>query len=240
MRKLVGLQFKFAYKKSVENKVVDALSRIELHFNAISVVIPIWVQEVINSYQNDPVAAALLQELDVVQNNADGYSLTDGVIRYKNKIWVEQNYALQIKLIASFHGSTLGGHSGIQATYHRIKKMFHCKGMKQDVHSFIQQCATCQHVKHELCKYPGLLQQLPTTQHSWTDISMDFIEGLPTSNGFSVILVVVDRFRKYSHFFPVKHPYTTVSIAQIFLDNVVKHHGIPKSILCDRDKIFNY
>jgi hypothetical protein len=67
---------------------------------------------------------------------------------------------------------------------------------------------------------------------------MDFIEGLPMSHGFSAILVIVDRFTKYGHFFPLKHPYSAVVVAQIFLDNIVKLHGIPKSIVCDRDMIF--
>jgi hypothetical protein len=110
--------------------------------------------------------------------------------------------------------------------------------MKQDVHEFVQQCATCQQAKHELCKYPELLQPLPTPQHSRIDVSMNFIEGLLSSNGYIVILVVVDRFTKYSHFLPIKHPYTATSITQVFLDNVVKLHVIPKSIICDRDKVF--
>jgi hypothetical protein len=63
-------------------------------------------------------------------------------------------------------------------------------------------------------------------------------EGLPSSHGYSVILVVVDRFTKYGHFFPIKHPYTAASIAQVFLHNVVKLHGIPHIIVCDRDKVF--
>jgi hypothetical protein len=67
---------------------------------------------------------------------------------------------------------------------------------------------------------------------------MDFIDDLPKSNGFSVILVIMDRFTKYGHFFPVKHPYSAASIAQLFLDNIVKLHGVPKSIVLDRDKVF--
>jgi hypothetical protein len=78
--------------------------------------------------------------------------------------------------------------------------MFIWKGIKQIVESFVKQCGVSQKVKHELCKYLGLLQPLPIPQHSWSDISMDFIEGLSISNGYSVILVVVDRFTKYSHF----------------------------------------
>jgi transposase InsO family protein len=67
---------------------------------------------------------------------------------------------------------------------------------------------------------------------------MDFIDGLPLSRGYLVILVVIDRFSKYVHFFPLKHPYTASSVATTFLNNIVKLHGLPKTIVSDRDKVF--
>jgi len=70
------------------------------------------------------------------------------------------------------------------------------------------------------------------------DLSMDFIEGLPKSNGYDVILVVVDRLTKYAHFVAIKHPYTTADIAQVFMDRIVKLHGLPQSIVSDRDTVF--
>jgi hypothetical protein len=96
-----------------------------------------WIQEVINSYQSDSAATTLLQELAVVSPNPHRYSLTDGLTRFKNKIWVGNNSALHTNLIAAFHTFVLGGHSGIKATYQRVKKMFSWGGLKQDVNHML-------------------------------------------------------------------------------------------------------
>lgn len=67
---------------------------------------------------------------------------------------------------------------------------------------------------------------------------MDFIGGLPKVQGVDVVMVVVDRLSKYAHFFPISHPYTTKSVAEVFLQDVVRLHGFPSSIVSDRDKVF--
>ena len=67
---------------------------------------------------------------------------------------------------------------------------------------------------------------------------MDFIEGFPKVGGKTVILTVVDRFSKYNHFIPLGHPYTANSIARAFFDDIVCFHGIPCSIVSDRDPVF--
>jgi len=77
-----------------------------------------------------------------------GYSLDNGIIRYKNKLWIAQNSALQTKIIAAFHSSAIGGHSGTKATYQRLKTHFAWKGMKMDVEDFVKQCSGCQQAKH--------------------------------------------------------------------------------------------
>jgi hypothetical protein len=176
--------------------------------------------------------------LAIASPDSQGYSLAKGLIWLHGKVWIGQNSALQTKIIAACHSSALGGHSGVAATFYRLKKHFAWKGMKQDVDSFVKQCIICQQAKHLNTHPMGLLQPLLIPAGVWQDLSMDFIEGLPKSEGFSVILVVVDRLSKYAHFIPVKHPYTANSIAQLFMDNVVRLHGLPATIVSDRDTIF--
>lgn len=84
----------------------------------------------------------------------------------------------------------------------------------------------------------GLLQPLPIPTQIWEDISMDFIDGLPKSDGKDSILVVVDRLTKMGHFVPLAHPYSATTVAQLFLATVYKLHGLPKTIVTNRDKLF--
>jgi hypothetical protein len=72
----------------------------------------------------------------------------------------------------------------------------------------------------------------------WADIGLDFVEALPRVNGKTIILSVVDRFSKYCHFIPFAHPYTTTSVAQVFFTDIVRLHGVPQSIVSDRDLVF--
>jgi hypothetical protein len=83
-----------------------------------------------------------------------------------------------------------------------------------------------------------LLEPLPVPDKPWTMVSMDFIEGLPLSNKHDVILVVIDKLTKYAHFMALSHPFTALQVAQIYMSDVYKLHGLPESIISDRDRIF--
>ena len=84
---------------------------------------------------------------------------------------------------------------------------------KKVVRQFIRECVVCQTCKYDNSAFPGLLQPLPIPDKIWTNISLDFIEGLPKSRGKDVILVVVDRLSKYAHFIALSHPFTALTIA---------------------------
>jgi hypothetical protein len=103
--------------------------------------------------------------------------------------------------------------------------------MKQDVCTFVDECDVCQHNKGEIVKAPGTLQPFLIPPAIWRDISMDFIVGLPKSSNKSFIMVVVDHLSKYAHFYALQHPFTTSIVAQIFMDNIFKLHGMPHSIV---------
>ena len=110
--------------------------------------------------------------------------------------------------------------------------------MKKDIVTFVAECDVCQRHKGEAVNTPGTLQPLAIPASIWTKVSMDFITGLPKSGNKSVIMVVVDRLSKYAHLCALPHPFTPTLVAQSFMDQVFKLHGMPTSIVSDRDPIF--
>lgn len=242
MTKLLGLQYKFLYKKGLENKAADALSRYPhphpMQLCAITTAVPLWLEEVQQGYKLDPRTERLVTQVLLAPDNYPHYTVKDGILRYKGRIWLGDNVSLQQKVLTALHSSAIGGHSGIQVTYSRVKRLFAWHGLKRTVQVFIEDCAVCKQAKAERVRYPGLLQPLPVPDHSWQTVSLDFIEGLPKSSGSDCILVVVDKFSCYAHFISLAHPFTALDVALLYLNNVYKLHGLPQAIISDRDRIF--
>ena len=110
--------------------------------------------------------------------------------------------------------------------------------MMTQIIKFVAACSVCQHCKYQATSPTSLLQPLPIPKAIWEDISLDFISGLPRVRGIDTVLVVVDRLTKYAHFLLVRHPYTAKTVAEIFIKEIVRLHGIPSSIVSDRDTTF--
>lgn len=240
--KLLGYDHEITYKHGTENKVADALSRREDLFpataNTLLVVDSSWLPTIKLSWQTDLALQQLITELVQDPNSHHGFSWANGILTYKGSLVVGNSQDLRKQLMAAYHNSSMGGHSGIDKTTRRIKRTFYWKGLKKDVQLFISKCLVCQRFKGENVHPSRLLQPFPVPENVWSDISMDFIEGLPKSHGQTTIFVVVDRLTKYAHFMSLSHPYTAKDVAQLFLDNVYKLHGLPSTIVSDRDVVF--
>ena len=95
--------------------------------------------------------------------------------------------------MAEFHSSPMGGHSRELKTYQQLAAELYWKGMWKDVLKYVSKCRICQQQKYLSTTPTGLLQPIPLSAHVWDEVTLDFIEGLPRSNGYNAILVVVDR-----------------------------------------------
>jgi hypothetical protein len=238
LMKLLEFNYTIKYKKGAENYVADALSRKEHILQAISSVIPCWTTDVEASYEGDKTYTDIIQQLLINDQAVLNYSVHAGILRFKGRICIGANTDLRNNILSSLHSSAIGGHSSIRATYQRVKKIFQWLNLKKFVESFVTECAVCQRAKAKHCHYLDLLSPLPIPTLAWTFISMDFIEGLPKSGTKNVILVVVDRLTKYSHFLALSHPFTTQTVAQLFIDSIFKLHGPHVAIIIDIDRIF--
>lgn len=159
------------------------------------------------------------------------------MLRHNGKLYIGSNGSLRNQILQELHQNGLGGHSGRMGTTKRMEQFFFWPSLKKDVIKYVKSCLVCQRSKVEHVHCLGLLQPLPIPQQPWTDISMDFIEGLPYSDHKSTIFVVIDRFTKFGHFLPLIHPYSTKDIATVFFEQIHKLHGLLITIVSDRDVI---
>jgi len=127
---------------------------------------------------------------------------------------------------------------GFRKTLQRIRENFTWQTMNNDVRKFVAQCIDYQLVKYEPAKPRGLLCPLPVPARPWEDLSMDFIAGLPAYRGNTCILVIVDQFSKGLHLGMLPPSHTAQTVAQLFMELVEKLHGMPRSIISDRDPLF--
>lgn len=171
MMKLVGLQFKIMYKKGPDNRAADALSRCipsqTSEVFAVSTCVPAWFEQIVHGYEQDSVTQELLTKACVNTDPACKFQLKDGLLRYQGRLWVGNNADVQLQIMQALHSSAVGGHSGFQVTYSRIRKLFAWPGMKQSIRDFVANCTVCAQAKPEHVRYPGLLQPLPVTSQAW-------------------------------------------------------------------------
>ncbi|KAG8474681.1 hypothetical protein CXB51_031149 [Gossypium anomalum] len=164
---------------------------------------------------------------------------SDGCLMFKDRICVPKNEELIQKILQEAHSSYFSIHPGSTKMYNDLKKMYWWNGMKRDISEFVSKCLICQQVKAEHQVPSGLLQPIMVPEWKWDRITMDFVSGLPLTPGKKdAIWVIVDRLTKSAHFIPVRTDYSLNKLAELYIREIVRLHGIPLSIISDRDPRF--
>ena len=135
-----------------------------------------------------------------------------------------------------YHDHT--GHLGIKRTLYRLGQRYWFPKMEKKVTRYVNECDTCQRTKVDHTVTSGLLQPIPMAAIPWWDIAMDFLTDLPTVFGLCTILVVVCRFSKMIHLIPLGRKTEAPDVAEAFFNHVIKIHGLPATIISDRDPRF--
>ena len=204
----------------------------------LSEVVPKWMSQIENSYEGDSEIQEIVAAITVDKGGPQEYYFRQGLLMFRGKWVLGSKGDLRQQVFEELHCHSQGGHSGVRATIKKVMEYFYWPSIRQNIGQWVRECAICQQNKGENVKYPGLLQPLRIPQEPWRDIAMDFITGLPKSKGNEVIWVVVDRFSRYSHFIALAHPVSAKSLALIFFEQIYKLHGLPETIVSDRDSLF--
>ena len=249
---LLLFDFKIKYIPGSSNTIPDALSRRPDHFNPSNketISAPMLQKNVFINNIQTLVQNPLDSEIFTNQRESTKYkqfvkgeltedwSRVEGILLFRKHIWVLDN-SLRRRVIELFHNTVSGGHNGVRKTIHHIKTRYLWKGLAKHVKDYIKNCDTCLRIKIQNQKPIGLLTPPKQAELPWKSITVDFITGLPTSDGFDAILVVVDRYTKYSLFIPCFKTCNARELAQLFLKNVFLMFGTPNEIISDRGVVF--
>ncbi|GJV54640.1 putative reverse transcriptase domain-containing protein [Tanacetum coccineum] len=164
---------------------------------------------------------------------------SDGIQCFEGRIWLPLFGGLRDLIMHESHKSKYSIHPGSDKMYQDLKKLYWWPNMKAEIATYVSKCLTCAKVKAEHQKPSGLLQQPEIPEWKWEKITMDFVLGLPrTPSGYDSIWVIVDRLTKSAHFLPMKKTDSIEKLAQLYLKEIVCKHGVPTSIISDRDSLF--
>ncbi|GJR54795.1 reverse transcriptase domain-containing protein [Tanacetum coccineum] len=163
----------------------------------------------------------------------------DGEIYFFDRIWIPSIGDVRKLIMDEAHTSRYSVHPGADKMYYDLRDLYWWPGMKRDIAEYVSRCLTCSKIKAEHQKPSGLLQQPEIPEWKWEKLAMDFITKLPkSSSGYDTIWVIVDRLTKSAHFLPIREDYKTEKLAKIYVNEIVARHGVPVSIISDRDGRF--
>ncbi|WVZ59355.1 hypothetical protein U9M48_009508 [Paspalum notatum var. saurae] len=226
--KLLGFDFTVEYKPGSSNVVANALSRRDTpedgSIPALSAPRFDVLDRLRQAQLTDPAIGAIRDEVRAGTRRAP-WSIVDNMLHYAGHLYVPPASPPLRELPTAVHEE---GHEGVRRTLHRLRRRPGPRARVCDM--------SAQQVRAPTSRRPS--PPLPVPRGIWTDVALDFIEALPRVRGKSVIPSVVDRFSKYCHFIPLAHPYSAESVAQAFFGEIVRPHGMPRSLVSDRDAVF--
>ena len=156
----------------------------------------------------------------------------------KPRLFVPDDADLRMRLIREFHDTPIGGHLGREKTYAALSEDFYWRRMYKHVARYVQLCEICHAIKPS-SSLAAPLQSLPIPSECWRDVSLDYIFGFPKDiHRHTGVLVFVCRLSKMVHLVPCSKSVDAEKSAQLFLDTVFKHHGLPERLVSDRDPRF--
>jgi len=185
------------------------------------------------AYDADPQTSAhLLQPADLK------WTISDGLLLLNDRIYVPDAADLRLRVMKHMHDHPLSGHLGQNKTLELVRREYVWPGMRSFIKDYCNSCTVCKRSKTPRHKPYGLLKQLPIPARPWNSISMDFIEHLPPSLGYTAILVIVDRLTKQGLFIPTFDTITSAQLAELFVLHVFSKHGVPSHCTSDRGSEF--
>jgi hypothetical protein len=170
----------------------------------------------------------------------DDLSVIRSFLYYKSdRLVVPNDAALRARILHECHDAPLSGHLGKDKTIAQVKRRFYWSSMDADIVQYVTSCDACQRNKPSHQSKMGMMQPLPIPDRPWSQVSLDLITALPrTARGHDAIVVFVDKVTKMVHYVATTTNVTAPQLALLMFDAVVKHHGVPDSILSDRDPRF--
>ena len=146
---------------------------------------------------------------------------SENCVRRYGRLWIPEG--LHLLVIREVHDQIASGYPGRQKTISLLACNYYWPKMKDTVHRYIRNCHTCRRAKAPRDRYNGLLKPLPIPARPWIDVTLDFVTGLPPSNGYNAVLMVIDRLTKERHYIPCttdENGITAEATAYLLLNNV--------------------
>ena len=199
---------------------------------------PLLQQRIVTLQRRDNELEAIrsrLERSEMVEN----WEIINDELRFRGRLCVPDHDRIREEVLDECHCSKFSIHPRSNKMYRDMKRQYWWKGMKRDVARYISKCAVCQQVKIEHQQPGGLLQSLPIPEWKWDHITMDFVSGFPrTARGHNAVWVIVDRLTKSAHLLGMKTTDTIETLSQLYICEIVRLHGVPLSIVSDRDSRF--